>query len=83
MPLTSMPRIALQLVLVLIAERAAGSSSPWAGYIQSLPEAPPSPLFWGAAERRLLEATQLLQSLEGYECVCGENTRRLCCWQLF
>lgn len=57
----------LQVALFLISERAAGSASPWAAYLQMLPEAPPSPLFWNAPERDLLAGTQLLQSLEAYE----------------
>lgn len=56
------------MALFLISERAAGSASPWAAYLQTLPGAPPSPLFWGAHERDLLAGTQLLQSLEAYEC---------------
>ena len=56
------------MALFLISERAAGSTSAWSGYLQTLPDAPPSPLSWGAAERDLLAATQLLQSLQGYEC---------------
>ena len=59
----------LQVALFLISERAAGSASPWAAYISTLPDQPPSPLFWGAAERELLAGTQLLQSLQSYECV--------------
>jgi hypothetical protein len=58
----------LQVALFLIGERAAGSASPWAAYIGTLPEQPPSPLLWGAAERDLLASTQLLQSLLSYEC---------------
>lgn len=57
----------LQVALFLISERAAGGGSAWAPYIQTLPEQPPSPLFWGSAERELLAGTQLLQSLESYE----------------
>lgn len=57
----------MQVALFLISERAAGGASPWASYVQALPDEPPSPLFWGAAERELLAGTQLLQSLESYE----------------
>lgn len=62
------PAPSLQVALFLISERAAGSASPWAAYINTLPERPPSPMFWGAAERELLAGTQLLQTLQSYEC---------------
>ena len=57
----------LQIALFLLVERAAGDGSPWAGYIQALPQQPQSPMFWSAEERQQLDCTQLLESLEGYE----------------
>jgi len=55
------------VALFLISERAADSRSPWAGYLHTLPDTPPSPLYWADAQLELLAGTQLLQSLEGYE----------------
>ena len=58
----------LQLALLLVAERAKGADSAWAGYLASLPERPESPLFWTPEQLALLDGTQLQQSIEGYRC---------------
>jgi hypothetical protein len=75
-----------QVALFLISERAEGGASPWAAYINTIPEQPPSPLFWGAAERELLAGTQLLQTLQSYECAhtniyqpCAAGSRHDAC----
>ncbi len=58
----------LQLALFLVAERAKGADSEWAGYLASLPDQPESPLFWTPDQMVLLDGTQLQQSVEGYRC---------------
>jgi len=59
----------LQLALFLVAEKAKGAGSQWAGYLASLPDRPQSPLFWTAEQLVLLDGTQLQQSLDGYRCL--------------
>ena len=55
-----------QLALFLVAERAKGADSEWAGYLASLPVRPQTPLFWTPDQLALLDGTQLQQSLDGY-----------------
>ena len=51
------------LALWLLAERARGPGSPWAGLLGGL-EAPDSPLLWGEAEaEELLQGTSVLEDL--------------------
>lgn len=47
------------LALRLVAERCAGSSSPWAPWIRSLPTSFDMPVFWSAKERELLAGTNV------------------------
>ena len=65
----------LQLALFLVAERAKGADSEWAGYLASLPDQPESPLFWTPRQLELLDGTQLLQSIEGYRCITAVRSR--------
>ena len=52
------------LALWLLAERARGPGSPWAGFLGGL-EAPDSPLLWGEAEaEELLKGTSVLDDLK-------------------
>lgn len=60
----------LQLALLLLAERAAGSSSKLGPYLTALTGPSSvlmrSPLFWSEEELQLLQGTQLLESVRGY-----------------
>ena len=47
------------LALRLVAERRAGSNSPWAPWIRSLPNSFDMPIFWKAEERALLDGTNI------------------------
>lgn len=68
----------IQIALFLLSERARGHNSPWSAYVQALPSHPPSPLLWPQDARKLLESTQLLQSLEGYEEYFESEYAQLC-----
>jgi [ribulose-bisphosphate carboxylase]-lysine N-methyltransferase len=61
----------LQLALLLLAERAAGSSSKLGPYLTGLTDPSSvlmrSPLFWSEEELQLLQGTQLLESVRGYK----------------
>lgn len=56
----------LQLALLLLAERS-NPGSKLQPYISSLPSQLDSPLFWSDEELRLLQGTQLLESVMGYK----------------
>lgn len=56
----------LQLALLLIAERS-NPGSKMQPYISSLPTQMNSPLFWTDEELRMLQGTQLLESVMGYK----------------
>lgn len=58
----------MQVTLFLVFEKALGARSKWADYIQAMSAQTLSPIYWPEEDRKLLENTQLLQSLEGYEC---------------
>lgn len=57
----------MQVTLFLVFEKALGTRSKWANYIQAMSAQTLSPIYWPEEDRKLLENTQLLQSLEGYE----------------
>ncbi|KAF6258995.1 hypothetical protein COO60DRAFT_1060362 [Scenedesmus sp. NREL 46B-D3] len=55
----------LQLTLLLLAEKGQPGSS-LSQYISGLPSQPSSPLFWSDEDLQLLEGTQLLEFVLGY-----------------
>ncbi len=58
----------LQVALLILAARN-GAASDFAPYVSSLPAQPQTPLFWSNEQLRMLQGTQLLDSLAGYRCV--------------
>lgn len=58
----------VKLCVYLMAERAAGPSSPLSAYLSAAPgpEGHPSPLFWTEAELAEIKGTQLMDKVQGY-----------------
>ena len=54
----------LGLTIALMYERSLGQASPWAGYLQSLPEKEFLPMFWSPSLRNELIGTNLGDILE-------------------
>lgn len=58
----------LQAALLLMAERAAGSTSELGPYIAAMPSQGVSPLNWSAEQQEQLAGTQAAATLQGYRC---------------
>ena len=54
----------LAVVFAVMYELAQGAESPWHGYLRTLPEMEPLPIFWSAQDVELLAGTEMEEMLE-------------------
>ncbi|KAI9339216.1 hypothetical protein DFJ73DRAFT_779389 [Zopfochytrium polystomum] len=67
----------LGLAVAVMCEIERGPSSPWFGYLQSLPSHSMVPLFWTPTERALLEGTELHNYVEDYGAALDDDFETL------
>ena len=54
----------LAVVFAVMYEQARGTDSPWHGYLKTLPDSEPLPIFWSPEDVELLAGTELEEMLE-------------------